>query len=55
VADLHDICICIYSGFDAVYQIVIIFLHMNFGVVVSLFTLAAAKGLTWKAHAYIYL
>jgi hypothetical protein len=32
-----EICICIYSGFDAVYYIVIIFLHMNFGVVVSLF------------------
>jgi hypothetical protein len=31
------ICICIYSWFDAVYHIVIIFLHMNFGVVVSLF------------------
>jgi hypothetical protein len=32
-----SVCICIHSGFDAVYHIVIIFLHMNFGVVVSLF------------------
>jgi hypothetical protein len=30
-------CICIYSGFDEVYHIVIIFLHMSFGLVVSLF------------------
>jgi hypothetical protein len=34
---LHHICICIDSGFDAVSHMVIIFLHMNFGVVVSLF------------------
>jgi hypothetical protein len=31
------IFICIYSGFDTVYHIVIIFLHMSFGAVVSLF------------------
>jgi hypothetical protein len=31
------ICICIYSGFDAVYHIVIIFLDLSFGACSSIF------------------
>jgi hypothetical protein len=37
------ICICIYSGFDAVYHIVLFFLHMSFGVVVSSFLPGATR------------